>query len=1305
MRTCCGRTQATRRSAGDVSPSDEVAKSPLGFTHTLQGHARLPAKMERTLLEDILTKTNLGPKEIKDLYNRFRKIAPDGSLPFSRFCDTLGVLGMVDETFLAERLFNAFDTNGDSRLSFTEFAVALGTMMRGSDDEKLNLSFKILNPTYGGGATCLADYGLGGFEEEASEWEQTSVASARAGGLREPSLPSPSSWLPELLSLQRYEELKPQIERDTIGAEDFVLLIHCVEQTRSALIGGTQPSSSDAEIRRVFVQNATLMPDGTSRMMLLDFKQAVRTSPAFLALLGVLPQELAADTSAGHQCIPAAKKAVSMQASRRRHSDAQSSADSRSESRRDSVEAVKQELQRVREELGRVVEFVNSVVSVVQKEQDTSDAIIAHVIKDAEEDAAHLADGTAAACTVSDAGGGLPEKSEFSRMIACPVRSLEEFVPLSASSCPSIEEIQPFPSFPVRSMNEVEREDRASRVVSRKLSGETAEVPTTPLTSKVDGTFASSAPRPSEAVESVREDEASTQRRSQAREETSATRESEGREEPWSGGAPSKREVSGVRESQGSEEAAAACELSHETHAHLRRTLEQLHALRTATVKDAVEAEANKTISQIEAVEARIGRLLSLLRDDDRASLSSAGATSNEKEGRKSTRLTACEPPLLSATNGDRGSVGVSGNCGSSSFDSRGQGPSCRPRGLAALEVGREEGEGGGRGEAGGEDGETGREFGNAVSEPGAREAEAEPLFLGDGKVQRGSAGSEPEETDAKGEETRFGAARGPEGDVRDGEKVRPPACRKHGLGGSKYRSFTSKKVTIRLRSAETTQRQATTDEHNDRDALSAHPVLGTACSRPLHKDSGSQSEEIPLHRMYMNRANFKFSNRQRRRRRSILPMGSFRLKRVDSNSSRPPGSPKGLAVHFGHENWDTVINIMVGIRLAAGRASSEPQRAIERYDFVMKEKFSILPNTGMVKSISDRRSLFAVRFVDYAPMVFRRLRERFHISSETYVRSVGPEQLLGNLLLGNLSSLSELVSEGRSGALFYYTADGKFMIKTISKSTAMFLRSILLDYYEHVMANPDSLLTRFFGLHAIRLKEKHRSGGAVLSPHIAADRRMHKKYFIVMSNFFHTPVEIHRRYDLKGSTYKRQLPPDQLKDSTIALKDLDIDRENEKMELGPERRSQVLAQMQKDVEFLRAHQIIDYSLLLGIFYRGQEPDDVLAAMVSSTPTPPPPRPLSFHHNFRLHHLSGLSQPSMEPHVPFFQAEFGGMWSADKSKLYYVGIVDILTYWNTIKKLEHAFKTVQTGDPKSISCVNPDYYAERFMAFMRRHIE
>jgi len=36
-----------------------------------------------------------------------------------------------------------------------------------------------------------------------------------------------------------------------------------------------------------------------------------------------------------------------------------------------------------------------------------------------------------------------------------------------------------------------------------------------------------------------------------------------------------------------------------------------------------------------------------------------------------------------------------------------------------------------------------------------------------------------------------------------------------------------------------------------------------------------------------------------------------------------------------------------------------------------------------------------AVRFIDYAPMVFRKLREHFGVSSENYLRSVGPEQLL----------------------------------------------------------------------------------------------------------------------------------------------------------------------------------------------------------------------------------------------------------------------------------------------------------------------
>lgn len=52
----------------------------------------------------------------------------------------------------------------------------------------------------------------------------------------------------------------------------------------------------------------------------------------------------------------------------------------------------------------------------------------------------------------------------------------------------------------------------------------------------------------------------------------------------------------------------------------------------------------------------------------------------------------------------------------------------------------------------------------------------------------------------------------------------------------------------------------------------------------------------------------------------------------------------------------------------------------------------------------------------------------------------------------------------------------------------------------------------------------------------------------------------------------------------------------------------------------------------------------------------------------------GASEP---PHTPFFQVDHGGMRSVDKSKLYYVGIIDVLTRWGPKKKLEHVFKTVQ----------------------------
>eukprot|EP00438_Fugacium_kawagutii_P002766 Skav202250 [mRNA] locus=scaffold1417:272960:278692:+ [translate_table: standard] len=188
--------------------------------------------------------------------------------------------------------------------------------------------------------------------------------------------------------------------------------------------------------------------------------------------------------------------------------------------------------------------------------------------------------------------------------------------------------------------------------------------------------------------------------------------------------------------------------------------------------------------------------------------------------------------------------------------------------------------------------------------------------------------------------------------------------------------------------------------------------------------------------------------------------------------------------------------------------------------------------------------------------------------SSAARLQQVGPEQMLGNMVLGNLSSLSELSSEGKSGAFFYYTADGKYMLKTVTPKEFALLMQILKGYYDHIKSNPDTLVVRFLGLHCLRVQKR-----------VSRFRPSRQKnlYFVVMANMFNTPVEIHRRYDLKGSWVGRLTASDK-RDPHVALKDVDFEKANEKIKLGED------AEIRRfSGEFLANNNIIDYSLLLGI--------------------------------------------------------------------------------------------------------------------------
>lgn len=81
-------------------------------------------------------------------------------------------------------------------------------------------------------------------------------------------------------------------------------------------------------------------------------------------------------------------------------------------------------------------------------------------------------------------------------------------------------------------------------------------------------------------------------------------------------------------------------------------------------------------------------------------------------------------------------------------------------------------------------------------------------------------------------------------------------------------------------------------------------------------------------------------------------------------------------------------------------------------------------------------------------------------------------------------------------------------MMKTISRGEYKTMIATLKEYYEYLKSNPESLITRYFGMHKIILKSS------------SSTRTF---YFVLMKNIFRTKKNLKYKFDLKGSTYKRE--------------------------------------------------------------------------------------------------------------------------------------------------------------------------------------
>ncbi|PWA00890.1 hypothetical protein BB558_003027 [Smittium angustum] len=266
-----------------------------------------------------------------------------------------------------------------------------------------------------------------------------------------------------------------------------------------------------------------------------------------------------------------------------------------------------------------------------------------------------------------------------------------------------------------------------------------------------------------------------------------------------------------------------------------------------------------------------------------------------------------------------------------------------------------------------------------------------------------------------------------------------------------------------------------------------------------------------------------------------------------------------GVKIEMEHVNYVLMYNMLTGIRVSVSRCISKAQRSVEPRDYKASHKFSF---DVVGDEQVPKKGCYDFKFKDYAPVIFNNIRQVFGLDVTSYLISLTDRYVL-----------SEVGSSGKSGSFFYYSQDLRFIIKTVSKTEHKFMRTMLKDYYEFVRNNPNTLLSRIYGLHRIKQPQGK------------------KLHFIVMNNIFPPSKLIHEQFDLKGSFQGRRAkiskqsdknkPKD--KKSLVSFKDLDWVELNKKLLIGPAARDEFSRQLANDIGLLMQLKIMDYSLLIGI--------------------------------------------------------------------------------------------------------------------------
>lgn len=338
----------------------------------------------------------------------------------------------------------------------------------------------------------------------------------------------------------------------------------------------------------------------------------------------------------------------------------------------------------------------------------------------------------------------------------------------------------------------------------------------------------------------------------------------------------------------------------------------------------------------------------------------------------------------------------------------------------------------------------------------------------------------------------------------------------------------------------------------------------------------------------------------------------------------------------------------------------------------------------------------------EYCPLVFRNLRERFGIDDCVYMHSLTKSQAIA------------VDSPGRSGSKFYQSYDRLFIIKTLLSEEVEQMHVLLKEYHPYVVErHGKTLLPQYLAMYRLTVE------GA-------------ETYLVVIRNIFSSHLNVHVKYDLKGSTVDREASEKEREKDIPTLKDNDLVKDGTKVHIGTDAKERFLEILTADVNFLAQMNVMDYSLCLGIHdveraeqealereraealmeevdngtggsdalpQSEEDEDSAGSGLADAVPTPPDSPGGGGRFRNELGISNGLFNPGRDIYA------ISSTDASVKKEVYFMALVDVLTHYGVKKRTAQAAKTMKHGAGAEISTVHPEQYAKRFLDFISKAMD